>query len=101
MKQVCKAAIRLYQKVISPYTQPHCIYIPTCSAYALEAFERFGAVRGGLLACWRVLRCNPFARGGYDPVPERFTFRRLVHVYPPRPSRRVKKEKRKSGDTPS
>ena len=46
-------------------------YIPTCSQYALEALERFGAVKGTALAVWRVLRCNPFSRGGYDPVPEK------------------------------
>ena len=48
----------------------HCIYIPTCSEYALEAIEKYGAFKGGLLTVWRILRCNPFAKGGYDPVPE-------------------------------
>lgn len=90
IKKALKALIRLYQNGVSRYTQPHCIYIPTCSGYALEAIERFGAIRGGLLAVWRLLRCNPFARGGYDPVPEYFTFRRLYHVYPKR-----KKDKRR------
>ena len=47
----------------------HCIYIPTCSEYALEAIEKYGAFKGGLLTVWRILRCNPFAKGGYDPVP--------------------------------
>jgi len=82
MKKILKLLIRLYQKGISQYTQPHCIYIPTCSSYALEAIERFGAVKGGLLSLWRILRCNPFAKGGFDPVPERFTFRREWQVYP-------------------
>ena len=84
MKRIFKRLIRFYQKAVSAYTQPHCIYIPTCSAYAIEAIERFGVVRGGLLSVWRILRCNTFARGGYDPVPEHFTFRREYKVYPRR-----------------
>ena len=48
----------------------HCIYTPTCSQYGLEAIEKYGAVKGCLLAGWRILRCNPFSKGGYDPVPE-------------------------------
>ena len=47
----------------------HCIYIPTCSEYALEAIEKYGAFKGGLLTVWCIVRCNPFAKGGYDPVP--------------------------------
>lgn len=77
MKSLFKALIRFYQKYVSPYRAPTCKYIPTCSAYAMEAIDRFGAFRGGLLAAWRLLRCNPFARAGYDPVPDTFTFRRL------------------------
>ena len=82
MKQILRALIRFYQLSVSRYTQPHCIYIPTCSRYALEAIDRFGAIRGGLLPVWRLLRCNPFAKGGYDPVPDHFTFRREFQVYP-------------------
>ena len=63
--------IRFYQKGISPLKKPCCKYIPTCSNYALEAIKRFGALKGGTLALWRLLRCNPFSRGGYDPVPEK------------------------------
>ena len=61
--------IYFYQKCISPMTSPSCRFTPTCSQYALEAIEKYGALKGGALALWRVLRCNPFGRGGYDPVP--------------------------------
>lgn len=81
MKKIFKAPVIFYRKFISPNIQPRCIYVPTCSTYALEAIERFGAIRGGLLACWRLLRCNPFSRGGYDPVPDHFTFKREYKVY--------------------
>jgi len=71
MKQLFLFVIRTYRKYISPAFPPSCRFTPTCSQYALEAVERFGAVRGGGLAVWRILRCNPFCKGGYDPVPER------------------------------
>ena len=61
--------IRIYQKYISPYKRTKCPYAPTCSAYAVEAIEKHGALKGGLLTLWRLLRCNPFSHGGYDPVP--------------------------------
>ena len=61
--------IRLYQRYISPVKVTRCPYFPTCSAYGLEAIEKYGAVKGSALAVWRILRCNPFSRGGYDPVP--------------------------------
>jgi uncharacterized protein len=57
-----------YQRTISPATGRRCRYEPTCSAYALQAITRYGVVRGLVLAAWRLLRCNPFSRGGYDPV---------------------------------
>ena len=69
MKAVLLWMIRFYRKVISPARPPCCRFIPTCSAYALEAIEKYGAFKGGLLTVWRILRCNPFAKGGYDPVP--------------------------------
>lgn len=62
-------AIRWYMRRISPATPPSCRFIPTCSQYALEAVEKHGAWRGFWMAVWRVLRCNPFGKGGYDPVP--------------------------------
>ena len=72
MKGIFLRLIRFYQKYISPMKQPCCKYIPTCSNYAIQAIERFGIVKGGCLALFRLLRCNPFSRGGYDPVPEKF-----------------------------
>ena len=69
MKAVLLWMIRFYRKVISPARPPCCRFIPTCSAYALEAIEKYGALKGSYLAFRRVLRCNPFHKGGYDPVP--------------------------------
>ena len=63
------AMIRFYQKYISPYKGTKCPYVPSCSQYGLEAIEKYGVIKGGLLAAWRILRCNPFSKGGYDPVP--------------------------------
>jgi uncharacterized protein len=75
VKRALLAAIRAYQRRISLAFPRRCRYEPTCSAYAVEAIGRFGAARGALLAAWRVLRCNPFSHGGFDPVPERFTLK--------------------------
>jgi putative membrane protein insertion efficiency factor len=61
--------VRAYQIVLSPLLPASCRYYPTCSAYAIEAFERHGALRGGWLTLRRLARCNPFRPGGYDPVP--------------------------------
>ena len=74
MKRSLLAAIGAYRR-LSPSRPRRCRYEPTCSSYAAESIERFGAARGLLLACWRLLRCNPFSHGGFDPVPERFTLR--------------------------
>ena len=68
--------IRLYQRFISPLFPRRCKYEPTCSAYALEALRSYGALRGSVLAAWRLLRCNPFSHGGYDPVTDQRIFRR-------------------------
>ena len=62
-------SIRMNQKYISPLKHTKCPYIPTCSQYGLEAVEKYGAVKGGAMAAWRILRCNPLSSGGYDPVP--------------------------------
>ena len=74
MKRLLLTLIEGYQRWISPLHPPCCRYIPSCSAYAKQAISRFGALKGGLLALWRIMRCNPFSRGGYDPVPEEFRF---------------------------
>lgn len=67
-KIVTLQLLRAYKWAISPMFPPACRYVPTCSEYAMEAVERFGALRGGWMALCRVLRCHPFARAGYDPV---------------------------------
>jgi putative membrane protein insertion efficiency factor len=69
MKRIVIKLIRMYQRYISPVKMTRCPYIPTCSNYGLQAVEKYGVIKGGFLAAWRVLRCNPFSRGGYDPVP--------------------------------
>lgn len=72
MKNVLLALIRFYRKRISPLTKPSCRYIPTCSQYALEAIEKYGAIKGSRLAIKRLLKCHPFHFGEfdpYDPVP--------------------------------
>lgn len=76
MKSIVKKAliflIRTYQMTISPrFSHGSCRYIPTCSQYAIEAIEIHGVIKGSLMAAWRILRCNPFSKGGWDPVPPR------------------------------
>lgn len=69
IKRTLIALIRYYQRTISPHSGASCRYLPTCSQYAVEAIETHGAFKGILLSAWRILRCNPFSKGGYDPVP--------------------------------
>jgi putative membrane protein insertion efficiency factor len=76
VKRALLALIRGYQRVISPLLPRSCKYHPTCSAYAVQAIERYGILRGSVLAGWRLLRCNPFSHGGYDPVSAQTLFRR-------------------------
>lgn len=75
MKRLLLALLGAYRRWLSPVLPRRCKYEPSCSAYAIEAISRFGALRGTLLACWRLLRCNPFSHGGFDPVREDFTLR--------------------------
>ena len=77
MKNLCICLIRFYQKHLSPLKRhPTCRFTPTCSAYAIEAFTKRGFFAGLVLTVWRILRCNPFCEGGYDPVPDK-GFRRV------------------------
>lgn len=70
MKKLLVFLIKFYQRYLSPLKgHGTCIYTPTCSQYAKEALEKHGVIKGSLLTIWRILRCNPFAKGGYDPVP--------------------------------
>jgi putative membrane protein insertion efficiency factor len=75
MKYIFILPIIFYRKIISPLFPAKCKYIPTCSTYSLEAFRKFGAVRGLILTVWRILRCNPWSLGGFDPVPDKFSFK--------------------------
>ncbi len=74
MRRALLMLIRFYRKCVSPLLPACCRYRPTCSQYGLTAVERFGAMRGGWLTLLRILRCNPFCRGGWDPVPLQFDF---------------------------
>lgn len=69
------APIKLYRKLISPLTGQRCKYYPSCSEYAVQSITKFGILRGLVLAGWRLLRCNPFSRGGFDPVENQRLFR--------------------------
>ncbi len=72
MKYICMAIIRFYRRFLSPLKgQPTCRFTPTCSSYALEAYEKRGFFAGFILSTWRILRCSPFSPAGYDPVPEK------------------------------
>ncbi len=71
MKHLMIWLIGLYRKFISPIKPPCCRFTPTCSAYAIEAFQKRGFFVGLILTVWRILRCNPFSKGGYDPVPDK------------------------------
>ena len=70
MKKLLTRLVLFYRKNISPLRPPCCRFIPTCSEYAMEAIQKHGVLKGTGLAIWRLLRCNPFMKGGYDPVPE-------------------------------
>ena len=69
IKRFCILIIEFYQKYLSPLKKTKCPYFPTCSCYGKQAIEKHGVIKGGLLATWRIMRCNTFSKGGYDPVP--------------------------------
>lgn len=71
MSKLLIGLIKFYRKCISPLKLPCCRFSPTCSEYAIEAIRIHGCFKGSALALWRILRCNPFCKGGYDPVPEK------------------------------
>lgn len=79
LRRAVLAPVRLYRRVLSPALPRRCKYEPTCSAYAEQAIERYGILRGLVLAGWRLLRCNPFSHGGFDPVDDQ-------RLFQPRPS---------------
>ena len=72
MKRLLIGAIRLYRKTLSPFIGQQCRFEPTCSHYGEEAIAKHGALSGTILTVWRILRCGPWSKGGYDPVPETF-----------------------------
>ena len=71
MKTLVLKLLWVYKRMLSPLLLPACRFVPSCSDYAVEAVDRHGVCCGGALAAWRLLRCHPFSRGGYDPVPDR------------------------------
>jgi uncharacterized protein len=82
VKRAAIAPIRAYQRWISPARPRRCKYEPTCSTYAVESIERFGVIRGLILGTYRVIRCNPFSHGGFDPVRDHFSLRSVGHIHP-------------------
>lgn len=81
MKKLLLLLVKFYKRFISPLKPPCCKYYPTCSTYASQAIEKHGAVKGTVLAVWRVLRCNPWSLGGVDPVPDKFRLYTLSKRY--------------------
>lgn len=78
-RKVLVFPIKIYKKIISPMLPRTCKYYPTCSSYAITSIERFGIIKGLIMAFWRLLRCNPFSNGGVDYVPEKFGIYLLKH----------------------
>ena len=79
IRRALLALLRGYKKYLSPALGNNCRFLPTCSEYAMQAIEVHGVLKGGLLSLWRVLRCNPLGRYGYDPVPEKGRWRSDEH----------------------
>ncbi|MCI5905539.1 MAG: membrane protein insertion efficiency factor YidD [Oscillospiraceae bacterium] len=89
MKKILLLFVKFYRKFISPLKPPCCKYYPTCSTYALTALEKHGALKGSVLAAWRLARCNPFSLGGVDHVPDEF----FLYTLKSRKKREAKHEK--------
>lgn len=79
MRKILIFLVRVYQRFISPAFPPSCRYYPTCSTYMIDALKKFGPLLGLIMGISRILRCNPFVRGGVDPVPDNFTIFRNPH----------------------
>lgn len=94
MKYILIGLIKLYRITLSERLPRLCRFTPSCSQYALTAVSRFGAVKGGFLAFWRICRCNPYSAGGWDPVPEEYYFFRSLKKH-------IKRKKQKTEKTPS
>ncbi|MBC15641.1 MAG: membrane protein insertion efficiency factor YidD [Desulfovibrio sp.] len=88
MRSIPLALIWFYQKIISPLLPPACRFVPSCSEYGRQAYIRHGFLKGTLLTSWRLLRCQPFCRGGYDPVPAIWPDPKLIARIIPWTSRR-------------
>ncbi|WP_251950511.1 membrane protein insertion efficiency factor YidD [Latilactobacillus sakei] len=73
MQKILITLVRFYQTGISPFLPPSCRYYPTCSSYMIQAIQKHGAIKGLIMGIGRILRCHPFVKGGYDPVPDHFT----------------------------
>lgn len=76
MRRLLIKGVRFYQRAFSAFSPAHCRYYPTCSTYTIDAIERFGALKGSLMGVARILRCQPFVKGGFDPVPAHFSLSR-------------------------
>ena len=68
MRKLAVIIIKGYQKIISPIFPPSCRFYPTCSEYGIQAVSKYGVIKGGVKTAWRIIRCNPFTKGGYDPL---------------------------------
>ena len=79
MRKILIFIVRIYQELISPLFPPSCRYYPTCSNYMIDALKKYGPILGLIMGIFRILRCNPFVRGGVDPVPDKFTIFRNPH----------------------
>ena len=75
LRELFLLPLHLYRRVISPLVGPRCRYYPSCSRYAVDAVREYGVIRGGVLAAWRVMRCNPWSHGGFDHVHDQALFR--------------------------
>lgn len=81
MRKIFVFLIKIYQRAISPMFPPSCRFYPTCSEYSVQAITKYGVFKGGAKSVWRILRCNPFNKGGYDPVDKEEENQTIPHSY--------------------